>query len=444
MMRSMFASVSGLKSHQTMMDVIGNNISNVNTIGYRASRVTFKEVFNETLRGAGAPDSATGRGGTNPMQIGLGTGVGSVDTITTRGSLQRTENPTDLSIEGDGFFIVRGGDGDTYKFTRAGDFIIDKLGNMVTSGGLNVYGWHQYTRDPNSGEYIFDTERDIEPINLFSDEYNKNKRIIAAKSTENIELSGNLDASLKADAAGPYQFTVPVFVYDSLGNEYKINVQFRKNIVNAGDPSASPPTQPTTVWDWKIDDIDGGGGVQDGQLTFDHEGNIILDGSEKSVLTFIPSADVGAGSFNATIDFSKLTMFAGDSSVKPTFTDGYPTGSLVSFNIGADGVISGIYSNGRQQPLGLIAMAAFENPAGLMRAGDNTYTPTTNSGDFKRALKAGSEGVGTINPGTLEMSNVDLAKQFTDMIVTQRGFQANSRIITTTDEMLQELANIKR
>ena len=154
--------------------------------------------------------------------------------------------------------------------------------------------------------------------------------------------------------------------------------------------------------------------------------------------------DVGVGQFTVKFDFSKLTMYASDSSAKPTNIDGYPTGNLVTFNIGADGIITGIYSNGQQQPLGLVALASFENPAGLQKVGENVYIPTTNSGDFKKGLKAGSEGVGNMNPGTLEMSNVDLSKEFTDMIITQRGFQANSRIITTSDEMLQELVNLKR
>jgi flagellar hook protein FlgE len=137
-------------------------------------------------------------------------------------------------------------------------------------------------------------------------------------------------------------------------------------------------------------------------------------------------------------------MYAAESSARPTNVDGYSTGNLVTFNIGADGILTGVYSNGQQQPLGMIALASFENPAGLQKVGDNLFIPTTNSGDGKKALKAGSNGVGMLNPGTLEMSNVDLSREFTDMIVTQRGFQANSRIITTSDEMLQELVNLKR
>jgi flagellar hook protein FlgE len=453
MMRSMFSGVSGLRAHQTRMDVIGNNIANVNTIGYKSGRVTFQEIFSQTLRGAGAPDSTTGRGGTNPMQVGLGLGVGAVDTIFTRGSVQRTDNPTDISIEGDGFFIVRGGSSDTFSFTRAGNFGIDKLGNLVTGSGMNVYGWQKYDR-LSDGSFQFDTEQPIEAINLYSDIYNKNKRMIAAKATTSAVFAGNLDASMTAlgtalnDIGTPLpenhpQFKVPVTVYDSLGNEYKININFSKCFID--DTTADDPV---TSWYWEIETSPEVSTGASGFIQFDKNGQIKtgVDNFEATTsVTFIPAADLtGTGPFDVEIDFTKLTMYAADSSVRPTNVDGYPTGNLVTFNIGADGILTGIYSNGQQQPLGLLALASFENPAGLQKIGENLYIPTTNSGDFKKGLKAGSEGVGTLSPGTLEMSNVDLSREFTDMIVTQRGFQANSRIITTSDEMLQELVNLKR
>lgn len=441
MMRSMFSGVSGLRAHQTRMDVIGNNVANVNTVAFKSGRVTFQEIFSQTLSGAGAPDAATGRGGRNPMQVGLGLGVGAVDTIFTRGSVQRTDNPTDLSIEGDGFFIVRGGLADTFRFTRAGNFGIDKLGNLVTGGGFNVYGWQQYTRNAD-GSYTFDTEKPIEPINLYSDDYNKNKRMIAAKATENAVFAGNLDASKPVvdPADDEPQFIVPISIYDALGQEYQVNLKFWKIDAEKGV---------STTWRWEID---GGAGASTGQtanasgeIVFDKDGQLTSGTPSTFDVEFTPVTDeVGVAPFTVKFDVSKVTMYAADSSVKPTSIDGYPTGNLVTFSIGSDGILTGIYSNGQQQPLGLIALASFENPAGLQKVGENMYIPTTNSGDFKKAVKAGSEGTGVLNPGTLEMSNVDLSKEFTDMIITQRGFQANSRIITTSDEMLQELVNLKR
>ncbi len=435
MMRSMFSGVSGLRAHQTRMDVIGNNVANVNTVGFKSGRVTFQEIFSQTLKGASSPDSATGRGGSNPMQIGLGLGVGAVDTITTRGSLQRTDNPTDMAIEGDGFFICKGGSADTFKFTRAGNFTIDKLGNLVTGSGLNVYGWQKLKTD-GSGE--FDAEVPIEPINLYTDDY-RNKRIISAKATSSAKLAGNLDASMVEDnsatPAPENTFTVPMTIYDKLGNDYKINVVFNKEEVASSTE---------TIWTWTIDtgaEIGSGATAATGTITFDEEG-IITDGELPDLVEFTP-VDAGTDMFEVQLDFSKLTSFAADNSVKPQSVDGYTSGSLVTFSVGSDGVLTGIYDNGQQQSLGLMAISGFENPAGLQKVGDNMYIPTTNSGDYK-AVKAGSNGVGTLNPGTLEMSNVDLSKEFTEMIITQRGFQANSRIITTSDEMLQELVNLKR
>ncbi len=230
---------------------------------------------------------------------------------------------------------------------------------------------------------------------------------------------------------------MPMTIYDKLGNDYKINVRFWK--VEADDS--------TSTWQWEI--------VTDGditvtlpdetQLVFDDEG--IISSGQSATVTFEPgdgtTNESGTGEFEVVFDFSKLTSFAADNSVKPQSVDGYPSGSLVSFSVGSDGVITGIYDNGQQQALGLIALSNFENPAGLQKVGDNMYIPTTNSGEFK-AVKPGSGGTGTLNPGTLEMSNVDLSKEFTEMIITQRGFQANSRIITTSDEMLQELVSLKR
>ncbi len=448
MMRSMFSGVSGLRAHQTKMDVIGNNVANVNTIGFKSGRVTFQEVFNQTLKGAGAPDSASGRGGTNPMQVGLGIGVGAVDTIVTRGSLQRTDNPTDLSIEGDGFFIVRGGTESTFMFTRAGNFGVDKLGNLVSGSGMNVYGWQAYTKDAE-GKITYDTEKPIEPINLYSDVYNKNKRMIAAKATTEAVFAGNLDASNKAlgSSAGASgtdpQFTVPMTIYDSLGNDYKININFWK--VSASGTTASGASG-TSQWNWTASYGSGSISSATGTLTFDTNGQIVDDGTGNitPTIVFAPDTAVGTQPINVKLDFTKLTQYAADSSAKPTSVNGYSTGNLTTFSIGSDGILTGIYSNGQQQPIGLIALASFENPAGLQKVGDNMFIPTTNSGDFKKGLRAGSEGVGTLNPGTLEMSNVDLSKEFTDMITTQRGFQANSRIITTSDEMLQELVNLKR
>jgi flagellar hook protein FlgE len=437
-MSSMYSSVSGLRAHQTKMDVIGNNIANVNTLGFRASRVTFHEIFSQTIRGATAPDPVTGRGGSNPMQIGLGINVSSIDTITNRGSLQRTDNITDLSINGEGFFIVKGSNIDEFRFTRAGNFIVDEFGNLTTPDGMCVYGWMDYGgRMQNDGTYEFDVNKPVEPINIYYDDYNNNKRVTEAKATENISLSGNLDASNEVIGtdANP-QLIVPMLVYDSLGNEYEVTMEFRKTEVVANPP--------TTTWTWTIN----GGNLTttaNGTISFDANGRIVAGPNVTPQVEFQPANTIGSDNFQVTLDLSKLTMYSGiSSSVKPITNDGYTSGTFLSYSIGSDGIIMGVYSNGKQRPLGMIGLAEFDNPAGLERAGSNTFVQTPNSGDFLNGVKPGTSRAGTLLSGTLELSNVDLANQFTDMIITQRGFQANSRIMTTVDEMLQEVTNIKR
>lgn len=478
MMRSMFSSVSGLRAHQTKMDVIGNNIANVNTVGFKASRATFAEIFAQTVSGAAAPDVNTGRGGTNPMQIGLGMNINAIDTLMTGGSLQSTDNPTDLAIEGEGFFIVRNGNQGSHMFTRAGNFIIDRAGNLVTAQGLNVLGWQKYTVDDN-GNVIFDTEEEVKPLNFYEDEYNLNKRILAAMATTKASLAGNLNATEKAvgynstgkaivdgnnDGIPDYgqgdksvnydaHFSTPVTVYDALGNEYKLNISFWKVEVGTNGTTNKPETR----WYYRVSgnknanfngtDATGSAAYVGGYLKFDSTGKIVTDDVDNPItkkIMVIPDASVGAEQFEIELNFEKLTMYASDNSVKPTQVDGYPTGTLESFSIGSDGIIMGVYSNGKQKPLGMVALAVFDNPAGLQKLGNNLFITTSNSGDFSRGFKPGTNGAGSLKPGTLEMSNVDLAQQFTEMIITQRGFQANSRVITASDEILQELANIKR
>lgn len=455
MMRSMFSGVSGLKVHQTRMDVIGNNVANVNTVGFKSGRVTFHEVFNQTLRGASAPDTSTGRGGINPMQIGLGLGLASIDTIMTRGNPERTDNPTDLSIEGDGFFIVRSSIFDAPKFTRAGNFTLDKLG-FLNLNGMNVQGWMDY--DIETGE--FNTEGDLVSINLYEGGPIQNKRIIPPKVTDKAAFSGNLNSralsfnDYNASASEENQISLdtledakkamevlekeqrgsthrmPVTVYDKLGNAHELKLNFvKQEVIDEGDSVK-------TTWFVFFDGPD----FTHGTITFDAEGKLDgITGLDKIIVT--PQSG-GTDSFEVELNFDGLTGYSDNNSVKPTDVNGYPTGSLVNFSIGSDGIITGIYSNGEKQPLGMIALASFDNPAGLQKLGENLFLDTPNSGSFVKR-KPGA-GVGLLNPGTLEMSNVDLSREFTDMIITQRGFQANSRIITTSDEMLQELVNIKR
>ncbi|ADL07865.1 flagellar hook protein FlgE [Thermosediminibacter oceani] len=404
MMRSMFSGVTGLRNHQIKMDVIGNNIANVNTVGYKKSRVTFQDTLSQTMRGA---SSAQGnRGGTNPMQIGLGMTIAAIDTIHTPTSLEATGNMTDLAIEGDGFFILSDGQG--YYYTRAGNFGFDEQGNLVnTANGFKVMGW----QDSSSK-----TPQDIKPINI------QKGMLMPAKPTDIVVFAKNLN---KADQV----VTIPFKVYDSLGRAHNLTITFTNNGDNTWDYDIS--FDPTL--------ISVSSGSDTGTLAFDPNGNL----SGGSTINSVTLTIVGANPITFTPDFSNVTQYAKETTVDLSYQNGYPAGTLLGISVDSTGTITGVFDNGQTMELAQVALAVFNNPAGLMKAGRNMYTYSNNSGEPQIGL-AGTGGRGTISPGSLEMSNVDLAEEFTQMIITQRGFQANSRVITASDEMLQELVNIKR
>lgn len=405
MMRSMFAGVSGLRNHQIRMDVIGNNIANVNTVGYKTSRVTFKDALSQTLQSAAGPQH--NRGGVNPQQVGLGVTLSSIDVIHTPGNLQSTGVNTDLAIQGNGFFILNDGTQDFY--TRAGNFTVDTMGNLVYSNGLYLRGWMA----DNNG--VINTNGLLEnlllPVNS----------TIEPRATEKVFLSGNLQAS---DVGA--RFIRNIEVVDSLGHRHLLNVQFDR-------------TATDNDWTWQVLAPDGTS-VGDGTITFN------TDGSLQNVTTI---NDVswdpanGADPLAFDLDFDNLTQYAARESSIAYIQNGYEMGYLDTFKIDSAGKVVGVFTNGLTRPIAQIAVATFGNPGGLEKMGETMFRESVNSG-AKKIDAAGVGGCGSITPGSLEMSNVDLSQEFTDMIVTQRGFQANSRIITTSDEMLQELVNLKR
>lgn len=401
MMRSMFAGVSGLRNHQIRMDVIGNNIANVNTIGFKKSRVTFQEMLNQTMRGASSPQS--NRGGTNPQQVGLGVSIAGIDTVHTDGGPQPTDQMTDLAIEGDGFFIVR--DGRSEYYTRAGNFNFDAEGNLVNpSNGMKVMGW------------VGEDDRIAE--NLSNIVITKGQPM-AAKATNKIVYRNNLDAD--TDLGDTY--TVPMRIYDSLGRSHTINVEFEK--MNGNE------------WSFRVIGPEGNE-IESNNIRFDNTGSIIDESSFDCTLTIEEADDI-----EITLDFSDITQVAQETSIVAHSQNGYPAGTLQTITIDTMGTITGVFTNGINKELAQIALTTFDNPSGLLKGGDNLYQISNNSGEG-RVGAAATGGRGVISPGSLEMSNVDLSEEFTQMIITQRGFQANSRIITTSDEMLQELVNIKR
>jgi len=418
MLQSMFSGASGLRAHQTQMDVIGNNIANINTVGYKASRAEFKQALSRTLRGGSAP-GGVGAGSTDPVQVGLGVAVGTIGTDQTQGSLQFTGRPLDLAIEGGGFLTLSDGLGQYY--TRDGSLTVDANGTLVTAGniGFHVMGW---SADPRTGQ--------IDATGALSDIRLPLGQWALARQTSEVTYAGNLDATVAAGGT----VTTTYDVYDSLGTAHSLTITFTR--------SATPGE-----WTWTATSPSGNFGSPStgtGTLSFDSNGKIIAGSAIDCSLNL--SAANGA---NATIplklDFSSVTSLSGtgQSSVSPTSQNGLPLGTLNNYSVDPSGVIIGTFSNGMTQAIAQIALSDFTNPNGLTRMGGNVFSQSPNSG-LPQVGVPGAGGRGKVSSGYLEMSNVDLSSEFTNMIVAQRGFQANSRIITASDEMLQELISMKR
>lgn len=420
MLSSMYAGVSGLRVHQTKLDVIGNNIANINTVAFKHSTISFKEVFSQTLSSA-EPPSINGTGGKNPSQIGLGTTIGSVTTIHTRGNIQPTGNPNDLAIEGNGFFVVNNGVSTMY--TRAGNFTVDTQGNLVTVNGERVMGWNQ------GNSSVIDISRPLEAINL-------SNLKMPAKATTEIHFEGNLDSRTENYVAGPPEenaIDYNITIYDSLGDAHTLTFKFMKTAANTYSYSVTSddPTMTITA---------GGTG---GSITFDNNGKISNRTIPNLTLSFNSgAANVNIASSNIRFDNEKFTQFSNATKITGR-QDGYQAGTLDNLSIDREGRVIGRFTNGRQDHVATIALASFINPAGLEKVGNNLFAITWNSGDADIGV-GGTGERGVITSNALEMSNVDLSKEFTEMIVAQRGFQANSRIISVSDEVLQELVNLKR
>jgi flagellar hook protein FlgE len=526
----MFSAVSGLKTHQIRMDVIGNNIANVNTIGFKSGRVNFYEMFSQTMRGAAAPSSE--RGGTNPQQVGLGVSLSSIDTIHGQGNLQATSKTTDLAIQGNGFFVLE--EAGTRYFTRAGAFDVDSQGNLVDQRGRMVQGWMatngvfgskdtatltnimvpvgqviQATPTTNvvwahnldaNAEVGFTRTTSVDVLDSLGRSHSITmsfRRTDGARETTNVTWGNNLDSG----AAVNTTYSIDFDAYDDLGRAHTITVTFTKSgaqtwdwaatgpsgitgntgtitfdgagnfVSQTGGPVEFTPTGASLVsfdmdfsglvhtaapsdaavtgtdgaaagsvlneWSWVAS---GPSGITNNTGTIVFDANGAVDTAFSGPVQFLP---VGANAMSVTMDFSRVTQNGGESTLEYIDRDGSPMGTLGKITIDGTGVITGTYSNGQSQQIAQLCLANFANPGGLLKAGDNLYMSSNNSGP-EQIGEAATGGRGSIIPSSLEMSNVDLAEEFTSMIVTQRGFQANSRVITASDEMLQDLVNLKR
>jgi len=402
MLRSLFSGISGLRAHQTMLDVTGNNIANVNTAGFKSSQVQFQDTLSQVLNNAGAAQA--GVGGTNPAQVGLGVKVAGITTNFQQGASQLTNRQTDMMISGDGFFVVEKSGEQLYS--RAGAFSFDALGQLVTPDGGLVQGWAA------DGTGAIDLNSALSTLRL------PVSTLMGAQATVGSTFEGNLPY----DAATGTVLNRQVDVYDAAGAPHSMNLAF--TATGSGTWDISGTVAGTTA-------------TQTGTIAFN------TDGTLAAIPTFTLPADGTVGTSAITVDLASITSFAGLETVSAASQDGRAAGSLQSFAINSDGTLLGSFSNGLKQAIGRVALGNFGNPSGLEKTGSSLYRATVNSGDAQVGA-AGSGGRGSLSGGSLEMSNVDLSAEFTNLIVAQRGFQANSRVITTSDEVLQELVNLKR
>jgi flagellar hook protein FlgE len=406
MMRSMQSAVSGLQMHQMAMDAIGNNIANVSTPGFKSSSVDFTELFTQTLQGATAPTATSG--GIAPAQIGLGVTLGGIDVNTTQGSLQVTGNNTDLAIQGDGYFVLQNGAGQQV-YSRVGNFSIDANGDLVQKGtGDLVLGWQA------TNGTIGSTSAPPVALKIPLDS------TVVPTATTSITMGGNLDALSTAGTT----VTVDEAVIDSLGNTQQVDLTFTA--------TATPGT-----WTWSAGASPTFSGT--GTITFSNSG--AYTSVTGTTITSAATLSDGAAQLVITPDFSAMTQYAQASTADAPSQNGAAAGSLESETIDNAGNITGSFTNGKTEILGQIALAAFANPGALLQGSDGQLQQSNDSGT-PLVGPANSAGRGTIQSGSLEQSNVDLSTEFANMIQVERGYEANAKVITTADQMLQTLTQM--
>jgi flagellar hook protein FlgE len=427
---SMNSGVSGLKAESDALSVTGDNIANVNTSGFKAQRAVFEDVLGHSILA-----------GTSTGLPGSGVRVGDVQQMFTQGTLSNTGVSTDVALNGDGFFVVKGTvDGVSSNFfTRAGEFAIDKDGKLTNTSGLKVQGY-QANGDGTFAASLSDVSAPTAAL--------------PARATTAISITANIDSSAPVitaawdpqDPANTANFSTTMSVYDSLGNAHTADVYFRKTADNAWDYHVLVPgadLNPPVV---------GNSEIGAGALTFTTNGAL-----DTEAVTTAVSATFGGGATAAqpiTLDFGTsiadggtgldgTTQFAGPSNVSAQKQDGYASGDFSGVSVDGQGVVTGLYTNGEKIAMSQLGIAKFRSNDGLGRAGQNLWISTRESGTAAMGT-AGSGGRGATTGGALEGSNVDLAAEFVSMIQHQRSFSANSKTITTADEMLQELISLKR
>jgi flagellar hook protein FlgE len=415
---ALLSGVTGLTISQTMLDVVGNNLANSQTSGFKSQRVSFQDLLYQTQKAGSGPSPAVG--GVNPSQIGFGALVGSVDSNFRAGALTTTGRSLDLAVSGVGFFVVN--NGKQNYFTRNGTFDLDQQGYVVDAAtGFRLQ------RAGSLGEATATTP-------AFQTPGNRGIRIplgigIPGSATANVSLRGNLTAS----AAVNDTYTTAIQTFDSQGTQRSLTLTFTKTAPNTWSLNASVSGGTVT-------------GVPITGITFNANGTLAGPASATINLAFppdLPTAQPVNINFGTVGQADGLSQFGGDSTAVAVRQDGFSSGTLITFNVDAGGIFQGIFSNGEIRPLAQLALASFANEGGLIREGQNLFSQGNNSGppDIDAPQTGGR---GSIQAGALEGSNVDVSNEFTRLILAQRSFQINARAVSAASDVLQELANIVR
>ena len=415
MIRSLRTGVTGLRSNQLRLDAIGNNIANVNTTGFKRSRILFQDALTQRIATGGR---LSGGGQSTVSNIGNGVSTASVDQVWSQGSLDYTNLPTDLALAGDGFFLAESGQGNV--LTRSGAFTFDSEGYLVTQGGLRVQGWEASANGTVSTGPLSDVR--VDP-GLTADPVR----------TDAMSVTGNFSVERQPGAGDPV--TMSSVIYDGTGQAHTVVLSVEKTADRewtvtaaeiAGDANATPPVAATPLT------------VAGGVLTFDADGALVTGGAVD-----LGGAFPDGSTLDIDLEMTRVTEYGGSTTVSVASQNGLPAGDLIDYQFDQTGRLVLSFSNGARTTAAQLALGMVSNPDGLDQVGDGFYSVTAASGTL-RIGRGGAEIPANVISGALETSNVDLAEEFTDMIVAQRGYQANARVITTSDELLQETVQLKR
>jgi flagellar hook protein FlgE len=428
---SFSAGLSGLNANGQYLSVIGNNLANINTIGFKSSSVTFMDLVSQTVGGPSA----------NPMQVGLGVGTGSISPVFSQGAIENTREATNVAIQGNGLFVVRGADGGV-SYTRAGAFSLNSEGTLVTPDGFKVLGYTEV--DPVTGEVVTTNEPTeiVVPPGILR----------APLSTGMFRTSSNLDANAQVGDT----FNTPVQIYDSLGASHVMTVGYTKTatgwdfeITVPGDEVVPASLTPVVVASGSMA-FNGSGDVVTLTPTAPATGGGALPGTPITDINFTTPAWATGGDPSTLTwdlvdqnDVVSITGFASPSATSSKSQNGSAAGMIESISINAEGAIIATFGAGKTVAVGQLALATFNNPKGLLKLGSSRYGESQAAG-IPTVGVAGTGGRGTLIGSALEQSNVDIAQEFTQMILAQRGYQANSKTITVSDELLVDTLNLKR